>query len=46
MATRPVTTAAGIGRREVLIAGAGAALTLAALTEGAEAAAAATSGWR
>jgi hypothetical protein len=44
MATRPLTTAAGIGRRDVLMAGAGAALALATLTEDAEAAAAAKSG--
>src|SRR5215211_6501725 len=46
MDTRPITTAAGIGRRDVLAAGAGAALTLATLTESVEAAAAAKSGWR
>jgi hypothetical protein len=45
MDTRPITTAAGIGRRDVLIAGAGAALALATLTEDVEAAAA-KSGWR
>ena len=46
MDTRPITTASGIGRRDVLVAGAGAALALAVLTEDTEAAAAAKSGWR
>jgi hypothetical protein len=46
--TRPVTSAvaAGIGRRDVLTAGIGAALALATLTEDASAAPAAKSGWR
>jgi hypothetical protein len=46
MDTRPLTTASGIGRRGVLMAGAGAALALATLTESVEAATAAKSGWR
>jgi hypothetical protein len=46
MDTRPETTAAGIGRRDVLVAGASAALSLTTLTEPVEAAAAAKSGWR
>ena len=46
MDARPDTTAAGIGRRDVLVAGAGAAFALATLPESGEAAAAAKSGWR
>jgi hypothetical protein len=49
MDTRPVAsavTASEIGRREVLLAEAGAALALATLSESVEAAAVAKSGWR
>lgn len=46
MDSQPGTTTSGIGRRDVLLAGAGAALALATLSESVAAAATAKSGWR